>query len=66
MMLLLAHGGSINARRDTGATPLFSAVQHNASIDLITLLLDSGADIEAETHVRFSLCAYYDLANIPK
>ena len=52
MLTLLAAGGVVDSQRDSGATPLFSAVQQNASPALVQLLIDAGADIETETNVR--------------
>lgn len=53
-MLLLGAGASVNAARESGATPLFSAVQQNSSPDLIKVLLDAGANVDAETSVSFA------------
>jgi len=49
--MLVEAGGDVNARRDTGATPLFLAAQQNVAPELVKLLVRSGAIIDAQTNV---------------
>ena len=44
LTLLLNRGANVNARYDTGATPLHWATDSNENPAVLTLLLDRGAD----------------------
>jgi len=43
--LLLDRGANVNARSDDGRTPLLIAAGLSGSVDLVTLLLEKGADV---------------------
>lgn len=47
--VLIEHGADINARDDTGFTPLHWAVGRNAP-ETARLLVESGADVNAKTN----------------
>jgi ankyrin repeat protein len=48
--LLLAHGADVNRGRDESMeSPLHHALAGGADIDLVRLLVDSGADVNAKT-----------------
>ena len=47
--LQLDAGADINARTDTGETPLHRAVSSNKNLEVLTVLLDAGADVNART-----------------
>ena len=46
--LLISHGLDINAKDNTGRTPLHYAAEE--SLDMVELLISRGADINATTH----------------
>src|SRR4030095_4362886 len=45
--LLLAHGANVTARSDDGRTPLLIASALAGSVDLVKLLIEKGADVNA-------------------
>jgi ankyrin repeat protein len=49
--MLIAGGATIDARSSDGLTPLIMAAA-GENLDLFTLLLDAGSDIEAQTKLR--------------
>jgi uncharacterized protein len=54
--MLLAAGADVHAwsRNDLANQPLHAAVAGQASVELITLLLDAGADVNASEHGGFT------------
>jgi len=46
--LLLAHGANVNAKSDNGRTALLVASAFPATVDLLKLLLERGADLHAQ------------------
>ena len=44
---LLANGADVNARRDSGHTPLMAAAQYNRSAEVALALINAGADARA-------------------
>jgi ankyrin repeat protein len=46
--LVLEHGADVNACSNTHVTPLHLAVRSRRSIDLVRVLLEHGASVDAE------------------
>lgn len=49
----LNSGSSVNARTEYGATPLHRAASNNRNPEVLTLLLEAGADVDARAEASF-------------
>jgi uncharacterized delta-60 repeat protein len=61
----IQHGADVNARSNSGATPIFNVVQNN-HIDLFNLLAQAGADLKARDKHGFTLLHWVSNPDIAK